>query len=113
MAEVLTRPKTKRTFTVLSDALGIHWRPDGSPRDVPVRGEQITTDDLPPGCDVERLLALQAISPTIALPTDPESGLPMRPKRREPKAPPAAIVEVTFDGNGPRGGFKFGQPKAG
>lgn len=101
------KTRASRSFTVLSDALFLHAYPDGSPRELPKRGDTITSDELT-GKDVDRLIALRAIAPLIALPTDPDPDDPPfeLPKPRRARKPAAPAASIVADLNR----YKFGQP---
>lgn len=101
LPEIKSGPKTKRHFRVLSDALGAHTLPDGTPRtELPVRGDKVSSEELA-HYDIDRLVELRAIEPFIALPEDAPLA---RPVRRTPQAPPV------IDPNAANGFYRRGQP---
>jgi|SRR6185437_6331615 len=106
--DVLTEKKTRpsKVYVVLSDCLGTHQRPDAPELMAKYRGDHVTTEELGPHCDVERLLRLRAITPLIAEMADPTFQLPpinernkytehLFPNRGTPEPPPASINEAT------------------
>jgi len=116
--DVLTSRKSQqnRQYLVLTSVLGTHQRDDKKDLQPKLRGEIVTTEELGPNCDVERLLALRAITPQIMTPAelsreaalqthypnhDDRTLFPAR--ARKPQAPPKSIVEPL--------GVQYGQPK--
>ena len=113
MTDVLTEKKTRpsRTYIVLSDCLGTHQRKDAPELRNKLRYDEVTTEELGPNCDVERLVKLRAITPKIAMPGDPVFDTPIipgfdlpYPERPKSIAPPVSIAEAA----GPK--VKWGQP---
>ena len=111
-----SRPNTQ--YLVLTSVLGTHQRDDKKDLQPKFRGDLVTTEELGPNCDVERLLALRAITPRIMTPdelnreAELQSHYPDQDDRtlfparaRKPAAPPKSIVDPL--------GVKYGQPTRG